>query len=253
MAARGASAYATAALHGSLPASDVLERCTQLAAQLQGDRKTQAVMAGVRAQLFAMQGDTARARELCESQRQLLAELGPSVTAMSTSIERARVETMAGDLEAAERELRADDAALAELGEQYFRSTIVAMLAGVLAAQGRADEAEAAVATARTLADEDDLMSQVLWRTARARLQAAAGNPSEAVAEAERAVALATGSEDIDLVGDAQSELGEVLHRTGRVDEAGPPLREALALYERKGNLVSAERVRSRLAELASG
>jgi Flp pilus assembly protein TadD len=66
-------------------------------------------------------------------------------------------------------------------------------------------------------------------------------------------VALATGSEDIDLVGDAQNELGEVLHRTGRVDEAGPPLREALALYERKGNLVSAERVRSRLAELASG
>jgi ATP/maltotriose-dependent transcriptional regulator MalT len=252
MAARGAAGYASVALRGSLPTSAVLERCEKLLTQIAGDRKAEAVIAGVLAQLYAMQGDFERARELYEDQRRMLGDLGPSVTAMSTSIERARVESLAGDLETAERELRADDVALEELGERYFRSTVVAMLAGVLAAQGRAEEAEPVVATARDLADDDDVLSQVLWRTARARILADAGGLDEAVEEARRAVALATDSADIDLLGDALTELGGVLARTARPDESGPPWREALALYERKENLVSAERVRARLAELAT-
>ena len=169
------------------------------------------------------------------------------------SIERARVESLAGDLAAAERELRADDAALAALDERYFRSTVVGMLAGVLVEVGRFEDAAAAVETARELADEDDALSQVLWRTAHARLLAEADKPDEAVAEAESAVALATDGDDIDLLGDVKSALGEVLWRAGRRDMAEPPLREALALYERKEDVASASRVRLRLEALASG
>ena len=252
MAARGAAGYSSVALRGSLPTSTMIARCEELMAQVAGDRKSQAIVAGVLAQLYAMQGDFERGRELYETQRQMLADLGPSVTAMSTSIERARVEILAGDLPAAERELRADDVALTEIGERYFRSTIVAMLAGVLAAQGRAQEAEQAVETARELADEDDVLSQVLWRTAHARLLADAGRLEDAVSEAEAAVAIARDSADIDLLGDAMSELGEALSRAGRAHESGPPLQEALMLYERKENRVSADRVRARLAELAT-
>jgi hypothetical protein len=47
------------------------------------------------------------------------------------------------------------------------------------------------------------------------------------------------------------SEFGEALSRAGRAHESGPPLQEALMLYERKENRVSAERVRARLAELS--
>ena len=253
MAARGAAGYATVALRGSLPAPTVLERCEAMLATIAGDRKAEAIIAGVLAQLYAMRGDFARGRELCAEQRRMLADLGPSVTAVSTSIERARVEMLAGDLAAAERELRADDAALEALGERYFRSTVVAMLAVVLAQQDRPDEAAPLAVLAEELADEDDVLSQVLWRTARARLLAGRGETGAAIEEAERAVAMATDSADIDLLGDAQAELGEVLRRAGRPDEAGPPLREALALFERKENVVSAERVRARLAELATG
>jgi hypothetical protein len=46
-------------------------------------------------------------------------------------------------------------------------------------------------------------------------------------------------------------DLADVLELEGRPNEAGPPLREALALYERKEDVVSAGRVRSRLRELA--
>jgi Flp pilus assembly protein TadD len=74
----------------------------------------------------------------------------------------------------------------------------------------------------------------------------------EAVAEAESAVKIAARSADIDLLGDAWSELGDVLCRAGRPDDAGPPFREALALYERKENLVSARRVRARLLEVVA-
>ena len=165
------------ALAGTLPSSEVRERCERLRAQVAGDRKAEAVILAVLALVYAMQGDFARAREESERQRQMLAELGPSINAISTSIERARVESLAGDLPAAELELRADDAALAEIDERYFRSTVVGMLAGVLVELGRFEDAAAAVETARELADEDDALSQILWRTAHARLLAEADSP----------------------------------------------------------------------------
>ena len=252
LGARGAAGYANVALSGSLPTSALIGRCEQLMNDTAGDRKSQAVIAGVLAQLYAMQADFARGRELSERQRQMLQELGPSVIASCTSIEGARVELLAGDLEAAEAALRADDAALAALGEQYFRSTIVAMLAGVLASRGLTAEAESALATARELADDDDFASQVLIRIAQSRLLADAGRTAEAVAEAESAVEIAGSSADIDLLGDAKVELGEALAQTDHPESAGPPWREALALFEQKENRVSAERVAARLAELAS-
>ena len=98
MATRGAQIYASVALVGTLPASEVRERCERLREQVAGDRKSEAVILAVLAQVYAMQGDFARAREESERQRQMLAELGPSINAISTSIERARVESLAGDL-----------------------------------------------------------------------------------------------------------------------------------------------------------
>ena len=49
---------------------------------------------------------------------------------------------------------------------------------------------------------------------------------------------------------DALLDLAEVLALAGQ--DARAELEEAHALYERKGNLVMAERTRSRLAELAA-
>jgi Flp pilus assembly protein TadD len=47
--------------------------------------------------------------------------------------------------------------------------------------------------------------------------------------------------------------LGEVYALAGRADEAREQLEQALALYERKGNLVLARRARGRLQELNAG
>ena len=223
-------------------------------AQVAGDRKSEAIILGVLAQVYAMQGDFARAREESERQRQMLAELGPSVTAMSTSIERARVESLAGDLAAAERELRADDAALAE-----HRRTL-------LPVDGRRDARRASSSNrAGSRMRRRPSRPPASWPTRTMRCPRSCGeprtrdcwprqtSPMKPSLEAESAVALATDGDDIDLLGDVKSALGEVLWRAGRRDMAEPPLREALALYERKEDVASASRVRLRLEALASG
>jgi len=160
------------------------------------------------------------------------------------------VEVLAGDLAAAERELRADYEALEGFGEKYFRSTVAGLLAIVVLAQGRIEEAAEVNRVAETLTAEDDQLSQVLWRRARARLLVANGVLAEGVALAEVAVQIAAATDDIVLEADALVDLGDVLEMTGARDRAATYWARAQEIYERKEDAVSAARVRARL-ELA--
>jgi glycine cleavage system regulatory protein len=54
----------------------------------------------------------------------------------------------------------------------------------------------------------------------------------------------------IDAQGDAHADLAAVLLLAGKADQAAEALEQALERYERKGNLVSAQRTQTRLAEL---
>jgi tetratricopeptide (TPR) repeat protein len=249
LATRGAIGYAVSALYGPTPATEALRRSEQLAVEVAGDRKAEALIFGVLAQLHAMRGDFDTARGRYRQAQSMLRELGPSVTAASTSIESSRVEMLAGDLAAAERELRRDHAALAELGEQYYLSTVTALLAGVLEARGELVEAEALSRAAEELADEDDVSSQIAWRSARARVLALTGDRDEAERLAAEAVKMAAGTVDISVLGDALIDLGIIFRRTGRDDEAEAAWREAAEIYERKEDVVSVARARALLAE----
>jgi tetratricopeptide (TPR) repeat protein len=250
LAARGASGYATVAMLGPTPVAEMLQKCEELIAQVGDDRKAVGVISGVLAVLHAMQGSFDRARDLYRSGRSMLEELGPSVTASSTSTESSRVEFLAGDPAAAERELRRDYDALGAIGEKYLRSTIAGHLAAALYQLDRLDEAAEIAAEARALAAEDDTASQVLWRLVQAKVAARRGE-SGAEALAEQAVTMVEETPSPSLIADAKVELGEVLVLVGRPESAGPPWREALELYERKGDVVSAARVSDRLAALA--
>jgi ATP/maltotriose-dependent transcriptional regulator MalT len=157
---------------------------------------------------------------------------------------------LAGDLEAAEAELRGDYDALEGFGERYFRSTVAGLLALVLVARGRHEEAAEVNRVAEELTAEDDEMSKVLWRRGRALLRAADGQLAEATTLARDAAALAEGTDDIVLEADALVDLGEVLRAAGEDAAASAAWERARDLYDRKGDIVSAARVRSRL-ELA--
>ena len=77
------------------------------------------------------------------------------------------------------------------------------------------------------------------------------GDTAEAERLAREAVAIGAETQMPDSLGEAQSDLAEVLTLAGKTDEAEAALREALALFERKGNLAMAERTTTRLRELA--
>jgi tetratricopeptide (TPR) repeat protein len=246
---QGATGYAVASVLGTTPVTEAVAVCERILRDVEGDRRAEALVYGALAQLKAMEGAFDEARAMYGQEVSLLADLGVSRESASTSIESARVEMLAGDLEAAESHLRRDDATLAELGERYFRSTVAGMLGRVLLLQGNDAEAEAFVVLAEALSEADDAWSQVLWRSARARLLAGS-LPDRALELAQGAVDFAETTADLELRGDAWSDLGEVKAALGQQDDAVKALEQAFTLYQRKGDVTSAARAGRRLDEL---
>ncbi|MBA3428626.1 MAG: hypothetical protein H0U07_08660 [Actinobacteria bacterium] len=120
-------------------------------------------------------------------------------------------------------------------------------LAQALLALGRDDEAEQWLERGRETAPSEERLAQMLWRQARRKVLARRGELQEGERLAREAVALAAETDMLNANADALLDLAEVLALAGQ--DARAELEQALALYERKGNLVMAERTRSRLAE----
>jgi class 3 adenylate cyclase/tetratricopeptide (TPR) repeat protein len=236
--------YAIAALHGPTPVSEAIDHCETIASEAQGDRRTQGLVTSILAALLGMHGDFDRARRLSAEARSLLAELGPTVAGASTSLEASRIETLAGDLPAAELALRRDYEALTQLGERYLLSTVAGELARVLYAQGRLDEAEKCSRHAQELADPDDIASTTLWRTVQAKLLAQKGNRDAALILIGEAVDLLKRTDSVVAQAETLVDLAEVLRLAGRRKEADDVLKGAAELFEAKGNVAAVEALR---------
>jgi tetratricopeptide (TPR) repeat protein len=154
------------------------------------------------------------------------------------------VAMLAGDAATAEGHLRRDFRRLEEMGERNMLATTAAFLAQTLAAQGRPEEAERFIEVSQEAAEGEDLSAQMVWQGLRARILAARGQVGEAEELARAAVALAAQTDFLNQHADALLELAAVLVQGGRTPEALAVVEEALELYRRKGNLVSAARAR---------
>jgi class 3 adenylate cyclase/tetratricopeptide (TPR) repeat protein len=253
LASRSAPVIASILLRGPTPVAEAIPRCQELREGVKGDRKVEAVIDGTLAVLHAMAGDFGEARALYRRGQSTLIELGAGIDASAGSIDSSRVEILAGDPAAAERELRRDHDALAEIDETFFRSSIAARLAHVLWVAGDHDGALRYADEAEQIGDADDVDVQVNWRTARAKVLAARGEAATARDLAMKAVEIAAETADGILRSDALIDLGEVLALIGSDESSGPPFREALALLEQKGDVVSAGRLRSRLGVSPTG
>jgi tetratricopeptide (TPR) repeat protein len=198
-----------------------------------------------------MRGDFDRARQLYTNARLTLEEMGRSVVACSTSLDSCGVEMLAGDPAAAERELRRDYEALTAMGERYLLSTLAGELARAVYAQGRYDEAFDLTETAEELSAEDDITSQGLWRVIRGKVLARRGQRAEAVVLADEAVALLRQTDASVIRDEGLLDVAEVMRLSGDLAAAQDYLDEALALFERKGNLVAAQAARASLGALS--
>jgi tetratricopeptide (TPR) repeat protein len=235
-------------VYGRTPVAAALAECERVLAEARGDRRTEGLVLGSLARLYALDGDFERAREAYRRARAVLEELGTNVLAASLSLDSHAVELLAGDPVAAERELRRDYDALDRMGEKYLLSTVAGLLAEALCAQGRYEEANTMCMITASVAAEDDTQSQALWRSVRAKVLARRDGGVHAVELAREAVELLRRTDALVWQADALVDQADALLALGRHDEARRAVEEAAELYELKGSRVAAERARSLLA-----
>ena len=130
-------------------------------------------------------------------------------------------------------------------------------MAGILAeaiyAQGRYDEAERFAEIARETAGAEDVYSNVLWRSVRAKVLARHGARDEAERLADESVSLAETTDFLHLRWHALLSAAEVLRLLGRPASGEPLLLEAIRLAEQKGSIVAAQLAANELAGGAAG
>ena len=240
---------ALSALSGPTPVDEAIARCRQLVAEAGGDRLVEANVARYLGVLEAMRGNFPEATALVGEARATYEDLGMRFMAQSAiSLAYGAIGLLAGDYRAAESQLRAGLDALEGMGDRGYLSSVAAFLAQALYGQGRLDEADDLACRAQASAAPDDFWSQLLSRGTRAKVCASRGEHEEAERYAREAVGLVAATDALDLHANALVDLADTLALAGRNEEAAACVADALGLYERKGNDVSAERARARLA-----
>ena len=232
---------------GTTPVSEVLAWLDE-----QGERGARNPdIRALRASALAMLGRFDEARAILAEVRAELADRGSGIwLGALTGQASVDLELLAGD-PAAAAEFGAEGCALLdELGERSMLSTAAGRLAQALYALDRLDEADAWARRSEELGASDDMFTQMLWRQVRAKVLARRGEHPEAERLVREAVAIGEKTDLLDPQGNVYADLAEVLLLAGKPDEEVAALEQALARYERKGNVVMAGRAQTRLTEL---
>jgi tetratricopeptide (TPR) repeat protein len=203
--------------------------------------------------LCAMEGAAAESRRLFQSAKSIGEEMRLDWAPARTARFADEVGLLLGDAEFAEREMRAGYEFLEAIGERGRRSTVAAQLGEALYRLDRKAEAEHFADLSLELTSTDDIASQARGRAVKAQLLAAKGDYEAAYHLAREAVGLSDDTDDLVMRGQALMALAEVLRLGGRDADAIPVLRQAVEVSERKGNVVTAQEARARLAGLHAG
>jgi class 3 adenylate cyclase/tetratricopeptide (TPR) repeat protein len=242
------NAMARAALVGPTPVEPALERCASIGRRRPDDKALEADLAGVCAMLEAMAGRFDAARALYNRGHDLHEDLGMTRLLASSRAYSGEIELLAGNAAAAEHELRAGVTVLQEIGDTFNLSTVAALLGEALRRQGMLDEALSYTRISEQTSSPHDVISDVGWRLVRARIAHERGSYDEARALASDAVGRARETDNINLLAGALVTSAEIDHAG---DRSGL-LRDALRLYETKGNIPSATSTRDLIRGLTT-
>jgi tetratricopeptide (TPR) repeat protein len=180
----------------------------------------------------------------------ILEELGQVVSRESARMTVAYPFIYTGESRRAEEQLRIANEGLRKVGERGFLSTISALLALALCAQGRYDEAEPFAHESEEIGAPDDMTTQAAWRAARAQIRAAHGEADAAIAIGREAVALVDSTDMTTDRTTAHVGLGSAFAILGRPDEARESFEKAVELLSEKGALGAVAYVERLITEL---
>jgi tetratricopeptide (TPR) repeat protein len=222
---------------GPMHAEEAIRRCEELLSDARLDGTVRAGSLGVLGVLYAMRGHFAEGREHFARCVAILEELGIKLRVVTRQHFLADIELLADDPAAAERAMRWAYERELEMGEKLDIPGTTNRLADALYRQGRYDEAAKWIEIGG-------------GRGIRALLAARQGEFEKAETLAREAVAMTEHGQNLNARGTALVRLAQVLAMASRPSEAIPPLNDAMQLYERKGNLVSAQEARAVLEGL---
>ena len=196
-----------------------------------------------------IRGDFDVARALSKGAREEARQRGQTLLVASSGMHEAEIELLADNPAGAAETALAAVAALEELGEHGWLSTVAGWAAEALYRLGRDDEAWAQTEKAEAAGAADDVITQMLIRQVRAKILARRGEHDEAERLVREALAFAEPTDMLDATGTAHLDFAVVLTAAGRREEAAVELAEARGLFAAKGNVVNVARVDRMLAE----
>jgi DNA-binding SARP family transcriptional activator len=234
--------------NGPVPVPTAIRLCRRLIAR--ADLAAEASVLAPLAELEAMRGRFADARRLVTRARSIYGQLGQhALPEINCAPIEGRIELLAGDPEAAEHTFRASCEALERMGGDSYLATRSAELGDALCELDRYVEAEHFSHRAQELGAVDDVLTQILWRSLRARVAARAGKSGEAAALIIEAQRLADETDALNCRAKVLLDSSEVSRRAGKPEDAGRTLTQAIELFDQKGNVIAARRARALLAE----
>ena len=241
---------ASAIFSGPTPVPEGIDRCEQLLRETT-DRLGEANVLVFLGGLQALGGRFEDGVALIEDGDEIYRELGEVYAHADNSVRLVgRIHRLAGNPEEAERAFRECCETFERVHDKAALSTVACELGQALYARERYAEAVEWGRLGELEAPTGDVVAQFSWRGIRGRLLARDGRMREGEALVLEAIKIVERTDALTHRGEVLLDHAEVLRLCDRQAEAARRIEQALELFERKGNELSAHGARSLLAEM---
>jgi len=234
--------FTAAIVRGPIPVPEAIARAEGIIGEFPDNRGLEAFMSHALAHLRARLGAFDAAREAVDRYRGFLLDTGQLMAYWRSAEVRFDVEMLAGDVQAAADVAEEAHAKLSERGDRW--PYLCAFIAQARLALGKHTEASEVAEIAASSANS---IERALGLGVFARLRAREGDATKAEELIDEAVAIVERTDFLFDRGTVQLDRAEVMELLGRNEEARAARQRALAMFEEKGDLVSASRTRSLL------
>jgi tetratricopeptide (TPR) repeat protein len=233
-----------------IPADAAIARAGQLLQTANGEPWAEAEILIPLSLLYAYAGQFADAREAIAHAQAVYGRSEAKFTRAIVAAASGEIERIAGDAATAERHLREAYEAFHATGDRGPLSTLADLLAEVLYAQGRFEEAQQMTEQAQAAAPPGDIDAQARWRVARAKLLARSGQFPAARTLLDEAAALISPTSWAVLQAEILMAKGGVERLAGEREQAAASLGAALRIYQDRHAIPLADQAAAALASL---